>query len=1042
MPSPIIPPSLSIVQLEAKQKAKKKEERQSLMGTEFEYTDSESEVKIRKKSPSQLLRGKKGILESGNTTPVQSASSMDSTSGSLDKAKMASEKSRKLKKFKSPKDLSFEFGLEMSDDDLWNRRRSERIFLHDATMSSAGLSSTTPSGSTPGPKASRCVKGSPLSPKKDGSKGKERKDLVKKKKNKDSPFCSSSSSSSHSPPGITSSPPDIRASLANSLSSSKKSKAKMKAKEVKKENRGKGGAVSKLMESMAAEEDFEPNQDSSFSEDENMPLSMLLERPPTPAPRSCIIDKEELKDGLRVLIPMDDKLLYAGHVKTVHSPDIYRVVVEGERGNRPHIYCLEQLLQEAIIDVKPPSVRFLPEGTRIAAYWSQQYRCLYPGTVVRGAHDQEEDGDLITVEFDDGDTGRIPLSHIRLLPTDYKIQCAEPSPALLVPSTKRRSRKSSKDAGEGKEGSGMGSEEQAAKGKVRGRKPSVKQKAEETILMEETDQGETPPAPSLVPEKPVCLSKQSAKSSKKAQSIPARSSSVSTEEKQHSKSNKAKLSTKLPSSPTTPFQSPVFSNIRGSEPYTELPGTLGAFGPLDSSSGKVKSKKGKSAEDLQEFGSTAKAQRKIPDSEILIKLDHEGVMSPKTKKTKEAMRMLGDSNLASRREAKTIVGLGYASVSSSEVKQKQPKSKAAGRETSAPNFGGKFSSSREKQSSSKDREDKAQVAPAGDESESNSSSSESEGEEEAEKNGGGAQDSSSASSRVSSSSSSSTTDEDSSCSSDDEAAESQPGTSSVQQVLPPKPAKQAGKSRAASHPSGPKQQQQGTAQKQQQNSNKNRPKKREGIHLPTTKELAKRQRLPSVENRPKIAAFLPARQLWKWFGKPTQRRGMKGKARKLFYKAIVRGKEIIRIGDCAVFLSAGRPNLPYIGRIQSMWESWGNNMVVRVKWFYHPEETNPGKKLNEGKRWDQKSGRSLSSALQASSQRKDFMERALYQSSHVDENDVQTISHKCLVVDLEQYEQMLKTKKYQDSEDLYYLAGTYEPTTGMIFNTDGVPVIC
>ena len=75
---------------------------------------------------------------------------------------------------------------------------------------------------------------------------------------------------------------------------------------------------------------------------------------------------------------------------------------------------------------------------------------------------------------------------------------------------------------------------------------------------------------------------------------------------------------------------------------------------------------------------------------------------------------------------------------------------------------------------------------------------------------------------------------------------------------------------------------------------------------------------------------------------------MKGKARKLFYKAIVRGKEMIRIGDCAVFLSAGRPNLPYIGRIQSMWESWGSNMVVRVKWFYHPEETSPGKRLHEG----------------------------------------------------------------------------------------------
>lgn len=34
MPSPLIPPMLSIVQLEAKQKAKKKEERQSLMGKE------------------------------------------------------------------------------------------------------------------------------------------------------------------------------------------------------------------------------------------------------------------------------------------------------------------------------------------------------------------------------------------------------------------------------------------------------------------------------------------------------------------------------------------------------------------------------------------------------------------------------------------------------------------------------------------------------------------------------------------------------------------------------------------------------------------------------------------------------------------------------------------------------------------------------------------------------------------------------------------------------------------------------------------------
>ncbi|POI19856.1 hypothetical protein CIB84_016399, partial [Bambusicola thoracicus] len=126
-------------------------------------------------------------------------------------------------------------------------------------------------------------------------------------------------------------------------------------------------------------------------------------------------------------------------------------------------------------------------------------------------------------------------------------------------------------------------------------------------------------------------------------------------------------------------------------------------------------------------------------------------------------------------------------------------------------------------------------------------------------------------------------------------------------------------------------------------------KRKEALSFSKAKEFSRRQRLPSVENRPKISAFLPARQLWRWSGNPTQRRGMKGKARKLFYKAIVRGKETLRIGDCAVFLSAGRPNLPYIGRIESMWESWGSNMVVKVKWFYHPEETKLGKRQSDGK---------------------------------------------------------------------------------------------
>lgn len=47
-------------------------------------------------------------------------------------------------------------------------------------------------------------------------------------------------------------------------------------------------------------------------------------------------------------------------------------------------------------------------------------------------------------------------------------------------------------------------------------------------------------------------------------------------------------------------------------------------------------------------------------------------------------------------------------------------------------------------------------------------------------------------------------------------------------------------------------------------------KRKEALSFSKAKEGPRRQRLPSVENRPKISAFLPARQLWKWSGSPTQ----------------------------------------------------------------------------------------------------------------------------------------------------------------------------
>lgn len=191
-------------------------------------------------------------------------------------------------------------------------------------------------------------------------------------------------------------------------------------------------------------------------------------------------------------------------------------------------------------------------------------------------------------------------------------------------------------------------------------------------------------------------------------------------------------------------------------------------------------------------------------------------------------------------------------------------------------------------------------------------------------------------------------------------------------------------------------------------------------HPKPSKDFVKRPRMLPDETfipRLKTTSLIPGRQMWRWSGNPTQRRGLKGKARKLFYKAIVRGRDTVRVGDCAVFLSAGRPNLPYVGRIENLWESWTSSMVVKVKWFYHPEETKMGKRHQDGK-------------------------HALYQSCHEDENDVQTISHKCQVVSREEYECLTRNQKPNSTHpDLYYLAGTYDPTTGQLLTSEGVSIL-
>lgn len=68
-------------------------------------------------------------------------------------------------------------------------------------------------------------------------------------------------------------------------------------------------------------------------------------------------------------------------------------------------------------------------------------------------------------------------------------------------------------------------------------------------------------------------------------------------------------------------------------------------------------------------------------------------------------------------------------------------------------------------------------------------------------------------------------------------------------------------------------------------------------------------------------------------------------------------------------------------------------------------------------------------------------QNALYQSSHEDENDVQTISHRCQVVSKAEYDRLMREHRPGNMNDLFYLAGTYEPTTGQLISVDGMAIV-
>ncbi|KAK8774569.1 hypothetical protein V5799_010898 [Amblyomma americanum] len=539
------------------------------------------------------------------------------------------------------------------------------------------------------------------------------------------------------------------------------------------------------------------SDDQGSDSTENVPLSRLsaAARNCSEQPQQCYLLPADLHDLMRVVM-LEDGLFYTGYINEIQAPDVYGITLDGERGNRPHIFSREEILKEAVREVKPRSLKELPEGRRVCAYWSQQYRCLYPGLVAKATSpNPSPSSQLVYVEFDDGDSGKIPIEDVRLLPQDFHPIVGDPHPSLVL--NKKRSRNA--EIGQDATKDAAVSDQQQSR-KVRKRKKS-----------------------------------------------------------------------KVKKTKTQEAASSDGSDSDGGEVF-------------DAANGESASKKRRREH---------KHRRHHKHHHCHHKHKHHKRHREHSVEA-SAAKAGGDGKVARRDSAAT-----NASSCSSEPS-------CAGSPMHSPLHGGTSGSRSGLKVRIRTSSTEVQQANA---------------------------------------------------ESSDDASEDSSSSDEGETVAP-----------------------------------KRSPAKRKG-------------RLPSVE-KSKIAAFLPMRQLWRWSGKSFRRPGLKGKAKKEFYKAICRGKESIRVGDCAVFLSTGRPNLPYIGRIETMWEGWGGNMVVRVKWFYHPEETKGLGRLRHPK-------------------------GALFQSPHEDENDVQTISHKCEVLSWEKY-QASRTARDEATADVYYLAGNYDPYVNTI----------
>jgi len=137
-------------------------------------------------------------------------------------------------------------------------------------------------------------------------------------------------------------------------------------------------------------------------------------------------------DGSRVLLRLES-VMYPGRVTSILPPDIYGVMVDRERGNKPHVFSREELLSRAVLEVRVTRKSQLRLGSRVCVFWSNKMTFLHPA-LVTGLQEAEEE--YVVVTTDDGDTRDLHIDQIRFLPQDFSASVPEEKESVSLPGFK------------------------------------------------------------------------------------------------------------------------------------------------------------------------------------------------------------------------------------------------------------------------------------------------------------------------------------------------------------------------------------------------------------------------------------------------------------------------------------------------------------------------------------------------------------------------------------------------------------------------------